>query len=120
MSETYEGSVHDKKICDEEELEFPEIELLQDLGFQGHKPINVKIGMPKKNTKLHKLSETDKMENKKLSQERIKVEHCISGLKRCRIVKDEYRNRRNGFEDLVILICCGLHNFRIAARENSP
>lgn len=119
LSATYEGSVHDKKICDEEELEFPEeIKLLQDLGFQGHQPKNVTVEMPKKNTKLHRLSETDKKENKEKSSKRVKVEHTISGIKRCRILKDEYRNRRNGFEDTIMLLCCGLHNLRIKHRQS--
>ena len=120
LSPTYEGSVHDKKICNEEELEFPEgIKILQDLGFQGHQPKNVTVEMPKKNTKLHRLTEMDKKENKEKSSKRVKVEHTISGIKRCRILKDEYRNRRNGFEDTVMLLCCGLHNFRIKHRQSS-
>ncbi len=52
LSETYEGSVHDKKICDEEPFEFQqEIELLQDLGYQGHTPKNAVIQMPVKSSK---------------------------------------------------------------------
>ena len=32
---------------------------------------------------------------------------------RCRIVKERFRCHKFGFEDMVILIACGLHNFRI-------
>jgi hypothetical protein len=36
-SETYPGRVHDKHICDAEELGFPaDIDLCQDTGFQGY------------------------------------------------------------------------------------
>jgi hypothetical protein len=40
------------------------------------------------------------------------VEHAISGIKRCHIVKDIFRNTRTGFEDMVMEIACALHNFR--------
>ena len=43
---------------------------------------------------------------------RIVVEHVFSDVKRCRIVKDVYRNLKAGFDDLVMEIACGLHNFR--------
>ncbi len=41
------------------------------------------------------------------------VEHAIGGMKKCRIVKERFRCHKFGFEDMVILIACGLHNFRI-------
>jgi hypothetical protein len=47
------------------------------------------------------------------------VEHVISGIKRCRIVKDIFRNTRAGFEDMVMEIACGLHNFRQKYRSRS-
>ena len=46
------------------------------------------------------------------SSVRIIVEHVFAGVKRCRIVKDTYRNLREGYEDLVMEIACGLRNFR--------
>ncbi|MDE0481819.1 MAG: hypothetical protein OXI67_04485 [Candidatus Poribacteria bacterium] len=50
--------------------------------------------------------------NKKRASIRIRVEHAISGVKRYCIVKDKLRNWKKGFCDLVMEICCGLHNFR--------
>jgi hypothetical protein len=42
LSETYPGRIHDKCICDIEELVFPpEINLFQDTGFQGYQPPGV-------------------------------------------------------------------------------
>lgn len=38
----------------------------------------------------------------------------IGGMKKCRIVKERFRCHKFGFEDMVILIACGLHNFRIS------
>jgi len=118
LSETYEGSVHDKKICDEEPFEFQqEIELLQDLGYQGHTPKNAVIQMPVKSSKYKKLTEKEKTENKMKSSRRVAIEHAISGVKRCRIVKDKFRYRRYGYDDLVMELACGLHNLRVDYRK---
>ena len=120
LSPTYEGRIHDKKICDEEPFEFQrEIELLQDLGYQGHSPKNAVIQMPVKSSKYRKLTEQEKKENKIKSSRRVSVEHAISGIKRCRIVKDIFRYRRYGYDDLVMELACGLHNFRIENRIRS-
>jgi len=118
LSETYEGSVHDKKICDEEPFEFQqEIELLQDLGYQGHTPKNAVIQMPVKSSKYKKLTEEEKIANRMKSSRRVAIEHAISGIKRCRIVKDKFRYRRYGYDDLVMELACGLHNLRVAHRK---
>lgn len=120
LSDTYEGSVHDKKICDEEPFEFEqEIEVLQDLGYVGHCPKNAIVQMPVKRSKYKKLTEEEKKENRLKSSKRVVVEHTISGIKRCRIVKDVFRYRRYGYEDLVMEVACGLHNFRIAHRKKN-
>ena len=44
----------------------------------------------------------------RISGIRIKVEHAICGMKKYRIVKERFRCHRFGFEDMVILIACGL------------
>ncbi len=41
---------------------------------------------------------------------------AISGMKKCRIVKGQFRCRKFGFENMVILMDCGLHNFRISCK----
>ncbi len=118
LSETYEGSVHDKKICDEDPFEFhQETELLQDLGYQGHAPKNAVIQMPVKSSKYKKLTEEEKNNNKMKSSRRVAIEHAISGVKRCRIVKDKFRYRRYGYDDLVMELACGLHNLRVDYRK---
>lgn len=49
LSQTYEGTYHDKAICDEEQYEFPENSTLKkDRGFQGYEPKNVITYQPKK------------------------------------------------------------------------
>ena len=120
LSNTYDGSVHDKKIVDEEPLRFPAgITLWQDTGFLGHSPPGVTIRMPTKKPKGKELTDEQKRENREISSYRILVEHAIGGVKKCRIVKDRFRCTKYGFDDLVMLIACGLHNFRISLKINS-
>jgi len=115
LSKTVDGHVHDKKIADEQPLRFPAgITLWQDTGFLGHNPQNVIVRMPMKKPKGRELTDEQKRENKKISSFRIIVEHAIGGAKRCRIVKERVRCYKFGFDDLIMLIACGLHNFRIS------
>jgi len=120
LSKTYNGSVHDKKICDLQPLRLPkEINLWQDTGFIGHSPDGVKIRMPKKKTKGKELTPEQKQENMNISKFRVLVEHAICGAKRCRIVKDRLRCHKFGFDDLIMELACGLHNFRITLKNNA-
>ena len=60
----------------------------------------------------------DKFLNRIFSSARVEVEHVISGVKRCRIVKDVLRLTKKGISDLVMEIACGLHNFRVSCRRS--
>ncbi len=55
--------------------------------------------------------------NRLLSSERIVVEHALSGVKRCHIVKDVFRNTKVGFTDRVMEVACALHNLRVDFRH---
>ena len=55
--------------------------------------------------------------NKIISSVRIVVENVISGVKRCRIVKDELRLTKEHISDVVMEIACGLHNLRVIFRQ---
>lgn len=118
LSDTYEGSVHDKLICDLEGHEFPEgSKLWQDKGYQGYEPEGVTIMQPKKKPRLQELSEADKEGNRELSRERIEIEHHISGIKRSRIVSCRLRSRTECYADKVMETACGLHNYRLEHRQ---
>lgn len=116
MSPTHEGTMHDKKIADCDELKLPDgIHLFQDLGYQGFVPENVHLMQPFKKPRNGELSELHLWFNKYVASIRISVEHAISGIKRCRIVKDKCRHFCQQFRDQVINICTGLHNFRVTS-----
>jgi DDE superfamily endonuclease/Helix-turn-helix of DDE superfamily endonuclease len=118
LSSTYEGTQHDKAICDDEAYIFPKNATLQkDRGFQGYEPEGVINYQPKKKPRGKELSIIDKFINRAISSSRIVVEHVICGVKRLHIVKDIYRNRRDGFEDIIMEIACEMHNFRCKHRS---
>jgi hypothetical protein len=120
LSQTYEGTWHDKAICDEEQYTFPDHAILEkDRGFQGYEPKGVITYQPKKKPRNGTLSIADKIINRVMSSSRNVVEHVLAGVKRCRIVKDVFRNTRIGIEDRVLVIACGLHNFRQRLRSKT-
>jgi hypothetical protein len=118
LSGTYEGKMHDKKICGSENPAFPEgIILDKDTGFQGYEPCGVITRQPKKKPRGGTLSRFEKNQNIIISSTRTVVEHVISGIKRSRIVKDIFRNTKEAYDDLVMEAACGLHNFRTELRS---
>lgn len=118
LSDTYEGSVHDKLICDMEEYPFPTgSKLWKDKGYQGYEPEGVISFQPKKKDPGQELSEADKERNREISRERIEIEHQINGIKRCRIVTHRFRSRKEDYVDVVMETACGLHNFRLTHRK---
>jgi hypothetical protein len=74
----------------------------------------------KKKPKGQALTVADKLLNRLLSTARIVVEHTLSGVKRCHIVKDLFRNTKVGFTDLAMEVACALHNLRVAFRHPLP
>ena len=76
----------------------------------------VEIHQPKKKPRGGELTNEEKEQNRLIASIRIVVEHIISGIKRCRIVKEVYRNTKLGYADLVMELACGLHNFRSDCR----
>jgi hypothetical protein len=117
LSATHAGKKHDKKICDEDRIGLPqESSLYRDSGFQGYDLEGVVIHEPKKKPRGGQLCEKDKAHNRLISQVRIGVEHVISGVKRCYIVKAVFRNTKLGYDDTVMELACGLHNFRSHCR----
>ena len=113
LGDTHEGKKHDKKIADEENVQFPEgTDLDKDTGFQGYEPDGVNTHQPTKKPRGGQLTEAQKQENRLLSSLRVVVEHVIGGVKRLHIVKDVFRNKKEDFDDLVMELACGLYNFR--------
>src|SRR3989454_311893 len=87
--------------------------LLQDLGFLSFTLPQVEILMPTKKPRGAELTLEQQLANQVLNQRRLRIEHVNSSVKRCRMVKDRIRLWKAGVRDLVMELCCALHNFRV-------
>ena len=87
--------------------------MLQDLGFQGFRLDGVEITQPYKKPRGKPLPVEHKIENGLIAHRRVRIEHFICSIKRCRIVKDTIRLWKETARDSVIAIAVGLHNFRL-------
>ncbi|HJH26380.1 MAG TPA: IS5/IS1182 family transposase [Methanophagales archaeon] len=95
---------------------FPEsITLWLDLGFTGVEKDypEATVRMPRKKPKGKELTDEEKAQNKVISGFRVLVEHAIGGAKRFRITSDKFRNKKDEFNDVAMLISCGLWNYHL-------
>ncbi len=114
LSDTYAGSVHDKRIADATPYPLPAgSRLLQDLGFLAFTLPHVEVIMPTKKPRGRALTRAQKAANRRIARRRVRIEHVNSSVKRCRIVHDTLRLCKQGIRDLVMEVCCALHNFRV-------
>jgi hypothetical protein len=114
LSDTYGGRTHDKRIAEATPYPLPAgSRLLQDLGFLAFTLDHVEIIMPTKKPRGRSLTRAQKAANRRIARRRVRIEHVNSRVKRCRIVQDTSRLRRGGVHDLVMEMCCALHNFRV-------
>lgn len=121
---TFPGPTNDKTIADQEIPDFSSLQewelwFTKDKGYQGYVPKGVHLLEPFKATKNNPLTKLQKEYNTWLASIRIVGEHVMSGIKRCRIVKDELRYFSSTFRDNVFFLACGLHNFRVTRRKNT-
>lgn len=114
LSQTYEGSKHDKSIIDTEDWQLPKgIVVYEDSGFEGHFQKGVTIVRPVKKPKGKELTKKQKASNKVKSSKRVLIENAIGYVKIYRIVKDNIRLKKDNAKDLVMELCCGIANYKI-------
>jgi hypothetical protein len=117
LSETYQGSVHDKTIWDNMTLKKSDINVIVDLGFLGADKDYENVIIPFKASKNKEITPLQQKINKGIASVRIKVEHAFSGVKRLRIVSQKINLRMDEIKDKVMLIATALHNFRTINRN---
>ena len=66
-----------------------------------------------KQSRSRELTREQHRANQALHQRRLRIEHVNGSVKRCRIVKDRIRLWKEGVRDVVMEICCALHNVRV-------
>ena len=117
LSQTYGGCVHDKKICDLENLSLSKnVSLLVDLGFLGFSSENAHIILPYKRMKKQQLDEVKLAFNKWQASVRVRIEHTIASIKIFRKVKETFRGRLYNREDTVMSVACALHNLKLKVK----
>jgi hypothetical protein len=94
--------------------------LLQDLGFLAVTLPQVEILMPTKKPRGQELTLAQQLANQALHYRRLRIEHVNRSVKRWRVVKDRIRLWKAGIRDVVMEICCALHNFRVRLTPWQP
>jgi DDE superfamily endonuclease len=113
--------VHDKRIADATPYPLPAgSRLLQDLGFLAFALPQVESRMPTKKPRGEEITLEQQLASQVSHQRRLRIEHVNSSVKRCRIVKDRIRLLQDGVRDLVMELCCALHNFRVRLTPWQP
>lgn len=118
LSKAREGKLHDKRFHDEDDIAgsiADEIPIEVDLGFLGLQKEYDNIHLPHKKPKGGELSDTQKQENRALSQSRVICENAFAGVKRYNAVSGVYCNRIEEFDDHLMLTAKGLWNFYLVA-----
>lgn len=83
-----------------------------DTGYQGLQKVHTHTILPKKKSKKHPLSPSDKKNNTALARERVIIENVIGMLKRFKVIADRYRNRRKRF-GLRFNLLAGIYNYEL-------
>jgi hypothetical protein len=93
---------------------------LQDLGFLAFTLERVDIIMPMRKPRGRPFTRAQNTANRRIARRRVRIAHVNSSVKRCRIVHDTCRLRKAGIRDLLMAVCCALHNFRVRLTSWQP
>ena len=104
------GKTHDFKLFKDEFMGIDEpIQVLADSGYQGIIGLHSNSKTPIKKRKNQQLTTEEKAYNRELSRLRILIENVNRRIKRFKIMRDRYRNKRKR-HNLRMTIICALHN----------
>jgi hypothetical protein len=121
MSGVYVGSTHDFAIFKEEKIEevLPvKCPIYTDTGFEGIDGLcpEARIRKPKKKPKRRKLNGGEKLGNRIISRERVKIEHAtIGGMKKYKISSHSFRGITFSMGE-VLKVTAGLWNLHIVKK----
>lgn len=100
------GKIHDFQLFKNSQLPLSKnTVVIADTGYLGIERIHRYCLIPKKTSKLHKLSKQDKAYNRAVAKIRIEVEHVIRMIKRFSIFAERFRCRRKNFTKRFNLVC---------------
>jgi DDE superfamily endonuclease/Helix-turn-helix of DDE superfamily endonuclease len=103
ISQSVPGQIHDKKLLDRSGVQLPDT-AKRDLGYLG-----TNITIPLKASKLHPLTERQKLRNQRFSRKRIVVEHVFASLKAWHLLADRFRGALTNYQHYFRIVC-GVRN----------
>ncbi|GHU23441.1 IS5 family transposase [Spirochaetia bacterium] len=108
------GSVHDFKLFKNTigKTVDPSVLIQADSGYLGIGNLHANSQIPKKESKYHKLSKEELAYNKRLSRERVVIEHINAKIKTFKNMAYPYRNHCTRHLLRMSLIC-GIINFEL-------
>ena len=124
------GRTHDYSLFKRNRPSLPEkVRPMVDLGYDGIRNDYPELrpmipfkrrgkGRGHRGEKARDLTPSQKAFNKRLSSERVVVEHTISRLKKFRVMADEFRNRLRHYDTMTNIVS-GLINLRILGTTNA-
>ena len=105
--------MHDFKLFKKSRLPLKkETKVCVDTGYMGLRTIHKNMDIPKKKSKLHPLTQEDKISNRAKASVRIIVEHVNARIKTFKILGEKYRNRRKRF-GLRFNLIAGIYNLEL-------
>lgn len=120
LSKSVGGRTHDLTLFHRSgvERQLPEgWRLTADKGYTGltkHYP-DRQVELPKKPSKHHPLTLSEKRRNRRLAKRRIVVEHAIARMKKYQVLGSKYRHRESAYDQISRTVC-GLVNLRTQER----
>ena len=107
------GSEHDFSLFKRSRLPINSNILARvDTGYAGIKDYHANTAIPKRSSKLHKLTPDEKANNKELSRLRVVNEIVTGHLKINRILSEKYRGRQKNF-CLIFTLIAAIYNLKI-------
>jgi len=106
------GSVHDFTLYKSSvgSAVSPDVKMKADSGYQGIADYHANSEVPFKKSKNRPLTAEEKAFNRRLSRERIAIEHVNRQIKVFKMMSERYRNRRRRHKIRMTLICAIRNN----------
>jgi hypothetical protein len=107
-----EGSVHDFQIYKDSvgSAVSADVQIKTDSGYQGIAAYHAESAVPYKKSVNCSLTKEKKTWNRRLSRERVRIEHVNRQIKIFKIMSERYRNRRKRHQ-LRMTIICAIRNY---------
>ena len=120
LSDPHSGRGHERRLAAPTPSPLPAGRgLLQALGFLAFTLPEVERRMPTTKPRGAGLTLEQQRATQALHQWR-RIEHVNSSVKRCCMVQDRSRRWQEGVRDLVMELCCALHNVRVRRSPWQP